>query len=304
MRWLVLALAILVLSFWQYQSQQAENTEAVAEVARHQEQRLADSLPEHSAQPHVSIPQIANSQDWLQAELKHLFDHYILEHEEDLEAMWSAFNEYCQPLVACPEIKDLFQRYLDYKVALADIDDDRYDQSLATVNHRLADVESTKQAFFSQVEIDVLFADERDWQQEALSRLAIRQDDSLTQVQKADLLQQHYESLDQTSYRAIKPSLQLQQVTEMAQNTKLNEDNYNELAAKFGREAAERLLLVAKKQQAWRDKTASFQQRVAQLKQEYEGDALSTAIAELKTQMFEPNEIKRLNAMLGGVKTL
>ena len=138
----------------------------------------------------------------------------------------------------------------------------------------------------------MLFAEESQWQVSALQRQAIRQDDSLTEQQKQQLLNLNYQSLEGSEAQAIKPSLQLAKVVSL--NSLDIEDKYNQLAAEFGTEAADRLVALNETKKQWNNKIAQFKLESKKLAKQYTGEELEDAINALKNNMFTSNEIKRL----------
>lgn len=296
MRWLAFIATILVLLFWQYQKSLQSQT--LAEVTKGAQIDAVANKQDAKELLSPSLPTINNEENWLQPELKSLFDHFLIEYEQDLDAMWLAFAQHCDKhLDPCQQITDLFQRYVAYKKALVAIDENS-DESLSQVTQRLAALAELRHEFFAAEEIIVLFGDERQWQQTALERLTIRQNEALSLQQKQELLALHYASLEGLAHRSVAPSLQLEKVSRLATNQALALTNYNELAAEFGPEAADRLIAAADKHKAWHRKIAQFQTEKQKLQQELTGEELTHAVQSLKQQMFEPNELKRLKVIL------
>ena len=291
MRWLLIAIAVLILLFWQYQNAISPTKDvtqhSLADFSNEEEVKAKGSEPILE----ISLPIISSNEDWLQPSLKTLFDHYLLEYEQDTEAMWLAFNEHCSTLNTCDNITELFQRYIDYKKSLARLDSSKH-QSIAEINEQLDALADVRKAYFSEQEIVVLFAEESRWQVSALQRQAIRQDESLTEQQKQQLLNLNYQSLEGSEAQAIKPSLQLAKVVSL--NNADIEDNYNQLAAEFGTEAADRLVALNEKKKQWNNKIAQFKLESKKLAEQYTGEELEDAINALKNNMFTTNEMKRL----------
>jgi lipase chaperone LimK len=83
-------------------------------------------------------------------------------------------------------------------------------------------------------------------------------------------------------------------------------DEYNQLAAEFGDDAAQRLVAVNQSQNTWLNKIQLFQQRSSDLKHQFDQNPTdySQAVTQLKQQMFEANEQKRLQVYLANPKLL
>ncbi len=294
MRWGFISTLVLVLLYWQYQN----STPGPKSDERITETLVSDTFELGSVQleqtDKVSLPEVSQAEEWLQPGLKTLFDHYLLEYEQDSVAMWHAFDRHCLTLNDCAKVADLFKRYIDYKQALANIDDTQQ-QTVAEISIRLEQLADVRNAFFSEQEIMVLFGEENRWQQSALQRLAIRQDPSLSEQQKQQLLNLHYQSLQGAEAAAITPSLQLEKVVSLNKSEQI--DDYNLLAAEFGADAAERLIALKERQAAWQLKMAKFDSERTELANRLSGSKLTEAINGLKTDMFTENEIKRLKVL-------
>lgn len=294
MRWFFITTLVLVLLYWQYQNS-APEPKSYEEVA---ETLVRDTFEPRSLElkqaDKVSLPAVSQNEHWLQPSLKTLFDHYLLEYEQDSAAMWYAFDRHCLALNDCAKVTELFKRYIDYKQALANIDDGQQ-QTVAEISIRLEQLADVRNTFFSEQEIMVLFGEENRWQQSALQRLAIRQDPSLSEQQKQQLLNLHYQSLQGTEAAAIAPSLQLQKVVSLNKAKQI--DNYNLLAAEFGADAADRLVELKARRTAWQLKVTKFENESRQLANHLSGSRLTEAINGLKADMFTENEIKRLKVL-------
>lgn len=298
MRWFAFSISVLVLLIWQYQSQ---SKKPLSDYKSNQlEPALVKKLEtEKLAKFNVVKPKpplLDAEQHWLQPVLKTVFDHYLLEHVNDNNAMWTAFEEYCLLQKACSKITDLFKRYISYKRALVTLDQP-VEPVISQISQQLDNLHTLRLSFFSNHEVSVLFAFEAQWQQIALERLTIRQDPNISTQQKNDLLKQHYQSLNGMALKTVQPSLQLAKVSVLATQQMLNLDNYNELAAEFGPEAANRLIELNNKRTAWQLKLDKFNHQSNQLSETLKGTELAEAIESLKTDMFDENERKRLNAL-------
>lgn len=293
MRVLAIVSLVLVMLIWHYQYN--KNSVQVSTV---QTAVVEPTETLHSGEQAllVSIPPLRNTSDWLQPELKSVFDHFLLEYEDRYQAMWLAFADYCAPLIACEQITSLFERYIAYKQALVVIDT-QVENTVSAIGEKLSALKQVRHEYFSAVEIEILFGDDAHWQTSALERLAIRQDTNLSEGQKSQLLTQHFQSLDTAEIKSIKPSLQLQQVSELAQANALNNDNYNQLAAEYGPEAADRLIALAKRQKQWQQKLSTYNAKKQKLQQTLTDAELNEAVAALQKQMFSPNELKRIHAL-------
>jgi lipase chaperone LimK len=152
-----------------------------------------------------------------------------------------------------------------------------------------------------------LFDNEEVWDRHAIERLRINQNASLSKLQKAQQVKQQLEQLPDDMKRAVAPTQQLRKINQIVSSTALNSSHeYNQLAAEFGDDAAQRLVAVNQSQNTWLNKIQLFQQRSGDLKHQFGQNPTdySQAITQLKQQMFEANEQKRLQVYLVNPKLL
>jgi lipase chaperone LimK len=247
-----------------------------------------------------------NEDTWQTEELRALLDFYIGYYEEGEQKMWQQFNQYCHPLTYCSELTELFIRYLDYKTQLQNLDTERLDLA-SDFEDRLDNLDMLRSELFSSLEISLLFNNEEIWDRHAIDRLRINQNASLSKLQKAQQVNQQLEQLPAHMKQAVVPTQQLRKINEIVSSTSLNSsDEYNQLAAEFGDEAAQRLVAVNQSQNTWFNKIQLFQQRSGDLKHQIDQSPTdySQAITQLKQQMFEANEQKRLQVYLANPKLL
>jgi lipase chaperone LimK len=256
------------------------------------------------------VPNTADNSDnedvWQTEELRALLDFYVAYYEEGEQKMWQEFNQYCHPLTYCSELTELFERYLEYKTQLQNLDTERLDLA-SDFEDRLDELDMLRSELFSLLEISLLFDNEEVWDRHAIERLRINQNASLSKLQKAQQVKQQLEQLPDDMKRAVAPTQQLRKINQIVSSTALNSSHeYNQLAAEFGDDAAQRLVAVNQSQNTWLNKIQLFQQRNGDLKHQFGQNPTdySQAITQLKQQMFEANEQKRLQVYLANPKLL
>jgi lipase chaperone LimK len=256
------------------------------------------------------VPNTADNSDnedvWQTEELRALLDFYVAYYEEGEQKMWQEFNQYCHPLTYCSELTELFERYLEYKTQLQNLDTERLDLA-SDFEDRLDELDILRSELFSLLEISLLFDNEEVWDRHAIERLRINQNASLSKLQKAQQVKQQLEQLPDDMKRAVAPTQQLRKINQIVSSTALNSSHeYNQLAAEFGDDAAQRLVAVNQSQNTWLNKIQLFQQRNGDLKHQFGQNPTdySQAITQLKQQMFEANEQKRLQVYLANPKLL
>jgi lipase chaperone LimK len=256
------------------------------------------------------VPNTADNSDneaaWQTEELRALLDFYVAYYEEGEQRMWQEFNQYCHPLTYCSELMELFKRYLEYKTQLQHLDTERLDLA-SDFEDRLDKLNMLRSELFSSLEISLLFDNEEVWDRHAIDRLHINQNASLSKLEKAQQVKQQLEQLPEHMKQAVVPTQQLRKINQIVSSTTFNSsDEYNQLAAEFGDAAAQRLIAVNQSQNIWLNKIQRFQQRSDDLKHQFDQNPTdySQAITQLKQQMFEANEQKRLQVYLANPKLL
>ncbi|MFQ3189840.1 MAG: lipase chaperone LimK [Paraglaciecola sp.] len=257
---------------------------------------------------HLPIsPENANIKKvWRTENLRALLDFYIAYYEQSKQKMWQEFNQYCHSLSYCHDLTALFERYLVYKIQLQNLDTEQLNYA-SEFEDRLDKLDVLRHQLFSIREISLLFDNEEVWDRHAIQRLRINQDASLTKQKKAQLVQQQLEQMPEQMKQAVLPTQQLRNINQIISTTAINSsDEYNQLAAEFGDDAAQRLVAVNQTQNTWLKKIQLFQQRNDDLKQQFNQDTgdYIQALSQLKQYMFEDNEQKRLQVYIANPKLI
>lgn len=292
----VLALASAALIIWGSSDSEMRPAHLVTTESLAEEHFLVEVDGHIEPDSHSS----ENTAPWQTENLRPLLDYYLAYYEEGEQQMWQAFDAYCAPLPYCPALTELFERYLEYKTRLKGLDNERL--TLASeFEDRLDKVNLLRSKLFSEYEISLLFQNEEEWDRQAIERLSINQDPSLSKQQKAFLVNQHLELLPEHMQQAVEPTQNLRKVHQILSGADFNSsDQYNQLSAEFGDDAAQRLVVVKQSQDSWLSKVRQFQQRKDKLGQQFTLDSEDyiQQLSQLKKQMFETNEQKRLQVYL------
>lgn len=194
---------------------------------------------------------------------------------------------------------DLFGRYVDYKVALADenVEIDTVNFSLQDIRIKLDERVDIRLQFFSKNEYDYLFGQDEHTDNEALSRLAIAQDDTLSRAQKKDAI---IESLAVASDRdAFKPTIDIHKIKKIKQQYKDNNSRFSAISAEFGDEVAQRFVELWSEQEEWEKKIEGYRLYLAQLNNnDVSKEALHELLREYEEQHFTSNELKRVKVLV------
>ena len=235
---------------------------------------------------------------WFNVHLKELLDQYSALYEQDQNMMWQRFELQCKTYADCQGLRDLFTRYLAYKMALVSIDGTSV-TNMQQFSDRMDDLLLVREQHFTPAEQEVLFAREQAWDEGALRRLQINQDPTLHKEQKMILIEQQIESLPAQLKASLQPTLQLRKLARVRQQYGPDSSlDYNQLAAEFGSQAADRLLALAEQRSLWQQRLAEYQQQAARLSTQLNGDELLQQIEQLRQTMFSANEQKRLTVHL------
>ena len=230
---------------------------------------------------------------WLTAATRDTFDHFLLLFEDGEAQMWSAFEQYCEPLEYCSELTELFSRYLLYKQALQELDTGNAGLSASEMEQRIYDKQGLYQQFFTVHEIDVLFSAELAWDTNALARRQIVEDSTLSQKQKQSLLKAHFDALPTDLKKAVEPTMQLNELSELVDS---EQASFNQLASTFGTATATRLTTMLQHQSDWKQRVQEYLNARETLLARYATDPeyAEAQMKEIQESMFTATERRRL----------
>ncbi|MEZ8185471.1 lipase chaperone family protein [Shewanella sp. 5S214] len=229
------------------------------------------------------------------------FDDIILQHQDKATALENLLSTLASTLdlsdAAHAKLAALFQRYRDYKIAIASLKDASPaidgDIDLTMTFDFIEQAHLLQQRYFSALEIDAFFAKDNKYDQQAFERLKIRQDSSLTREQKAELLAHQISQLDEEERRAITPTLMANDISAYLEGTSPHSDLITGINADMSQEVLERVQATQKTNLNWQNKVTlyqNYQQQIAHLPDTEQQQAL----AQYQQQQFTPNEQKRL----------
>ena len=196
---------------------------------------------------------------------------------------------------------DVFDRYVDYKVALAD--ENMEVTGSGTAIHDIADTldarELLRRRFFDDHEYDILFAAEAAEDDRALTRLRIAGDPGLSAKQKKQLIFEQLESLDDHQKSGFRATLKMHKVAQIKQQFADDTSRYNALAALIGDEPAQLMVATWQKQAQWQARVERYRDyRETLTQQSLDTHMQDTLLDEYKHTHFSKNERKRLNAVM------
>jgi len=203
-------------------------------------------------------------------------------------------SQFFPPQVATRALA-LAHRYVDYRVALGRLQAPADLRDPQALRQALAARQTVRRAYFETDEFQALFAADAEMDQYLLARLEIERSPSLTAEQKQGALQQ--------AEGALGPALQAQRAAAVAhvgvaqqsaafdaQGTNAS-TRFTARSAQYGAEAAQRLAQLDAQEQQWQLRLGQYQTAVGSA-------ATETRLAQLRDEIFTPQEQLRLNAAL------
>jgi lipase chaperone LimK len=194
---------------------------------------------------------------------------------------------------AAAAARRVLARYFAYKQALAALEAGKglAGPDAASLQRRLAALASIRARFFSKPEIAAIFGREDAANAEALARLRIREDPSLTPQQKQEGLAALDASLPPALREAREAPLKIGRMQEAAERMRAagagDDAIFRMRADAFGADAAGRLADVDREDGAWKRRIEAY---LAQRR----GVTDEAAVAALRNRMFNEEEQRRL----------
>ena len=233
------------------------------------------------------------------AQLIELFDYYLSTVGEKSPAavraeIERALDRTLRPAAAAAA-KRVLTRYIAYRQALAGLQADRRlaGPDAAALKRRLNALRSLRAQYFSQREIAAIFGREDAANADALARMEIRDDRTLSAQQKQARLAALDAGLPADVRSAREAPLKIVRVQEEAERLRAGgageEDVFRLRAQAFGADAAQRLADVDREEAAWKRRIDAYLAERRGLRDEAE-------IAALRSRMFSADEQRRLPA--------
>jgi lipase chaperone LimK len=200
---------------------------------------------------------------------------------------------------AAAAAKRVLARYMAYRQALGTLETDARlsGPDAAALKRRLAALRGLRAQYFSQREIAAIFGREDAANADALARMEIRADRTLTAHQKRQRLAALDAGLPADVRAAREAPLQIVRVQEEAERLRASgageDDVYRLRAEAFGADAAARLADVDRAEADWKRRIDAYLAQRRGLRDE-------AAVATLRDRMFSADEQRRLGAYEGG----
>ncbi len=243
------------------------------------------------------------------AELRRLFDYYLSAlGEKDLAAITQQIQTELDTRLGAAQAvraRRLLDSYLAFRRALVDLEakPDLSGEAFATLRKRMVAQQALRAQYFNTAEIEGMFGFEDRYDTDALARLEIAKNTSLSAAQR----QQQIAALDaalpadlraERDASAVVSTLE-QQVQQLRAQGASDDDIYRMRAQAFDAGAADRLAAVDREEAAWKERISQYLSARSQLLQTL-GDATpqlrDQALQTLQQSLFSAEEQRRLAA--------
>ena len=243
------------------------------------------------------------------AELRRMFDYFLSGlGEQGLAAIVARIDQEIQaqlPATQADAAKALLRKYLAYKEALVGLDKSpaAQGQGVEAIRQRFEGMLAVRARFFTPNENEAMFGFDDAYDRDAIARLEIHQNPSLSEAQKRERLA----VLDAAMPAAVKAEREAprqiinleNQVAALRAQGGTDAQVFALRAKALNPEAAQRLAVVDREEREWQTRIADYQrerQRVLQSSANSSGSERDAALAQLRQSRFSPAEIPRLVA--------
>ena len=242
-------------------------------------------------------------------QLRHLFDYFFTSvGEESFDSATQRIRAHLASQLQEPALGqslDLLQNYIDYKTAVAELEQRLpVTANLDDIRAREDAVRQLRRSLFSAEAHAAFFAAEEAYNDFTLERMAILRDDQLSEMDKAYEIEALRERLPEEMQQLLIPQLHLtlreqtRVLTEQGASPEQLRQTRMELV---GPEATARLEQLDQQRQEWQARLDSFSQERESILR-HPGLAESDkqqALSELRAERFAPHEQQRVNVLLG-----
>lgn len=242
-------------------------------------------------------------------ELRRMFDYFLSAWgEQDLNAIVERIDREIQSQLPAPQsdaAKALLRKYLKYKEALVALDKtpNAQGQGVEAIRKRFDGMLALRGQFFTPREDAAMFGFDDAYDRDAIARLEIHQNSTLSEAQKQDRLA----VLDAAMPAAVKAEREAprqiihleNQVAALRAQGGTDEQVFALRSKALSAEAAQRLAGVDREEREWQIRIASYlreRQQVLQSNANSSASERESSLAQLQQSRFSPAEIPRLVA--------
>lgn len=294
----------------------SESPEAVAQTPAAQfgkpapfARSLQDTLPDGDLQSLQTAGSAGAPSALAYGELRRLFDYYLSTvGEQSIEAITAHIRAELQRRLPPPQAlkaQRLLALYIEFKRELVDLEakPELAGNAVAAIRRRMLAVQDLRGRYFSAAEVEGMFGFEDAYDQDAVARLEISQDPTLSTQQKQQRLAALDAAMPETLRKEREASNQVVRIEQQAQALRAlgasEDDVYRMRAKEFDPQAAARLADVDREEAAWKARIARYQDERNKLLKAQANATESerqTVLAQLQQTYFTEAERPRLAA--------
>lgn len=337
--WIALILLIVLIGFFVFKANQQPHVDLASAPEAHNVSRTSTNLSlateakqtdfrsasQQDTQINCAIQRDAGNNLRVNQQTRDCFEYFLTQYGEiSLEQIDQLFQRYAATHFVTPalaQLTDLWQRYLKYRQALgadnssstAHLTGSNNNEADKTQNSQNIDIASLqaafaaqallRQRFFSNAEIEGLFGTEDLYNRYTLDRLSIRNNNRLTEVEKARQLRERFEQLPEDVKANLKQLSTLEDLRLLTASIRKNGGSAQQLRDMrlnlVGFEATTRLEQLDAQRANWQRKTNEYltvRQNI--LNSSMSDVAKQNAIVTLRKQSFQnPQEQLRIQSL-------
>jgi lipase chaperone LimK len=282
-------------------------------IPLHEIKTFAKPLPKslEDIDLNIALPLDRNGNLIVGMELKDLFELYLSAMgEEAFDDILLRIQNALALQLSAPALEqgyDALKRFIDYKVELANLEQQPRDSTLSDLDNirRQKEILSTiQQEYFTPIESDALFAAEAEYDAFMLDHLTIQQNTNLTALEKQQQVKALEASLPEDiragRESAMAPAKIYQRAEVMRSEGKTSADIYQMRAQSLGEEAAIALAVLDQKRDQWQQRLAVFNAKYDSISASgLSGADQETAVNALLARDFDAIESIRVRALTG-----
>ncbi len=307
---IVLAIFILVVAglAWYFWSASNGAEEASQEPTAAFAPSMDGTVPDGNITGSLNDSSLAGGTGLPYGELRRMFDYYLSALgektlDEIIVQIRAELDKLLKPTQA-DAAKKLLDKYLQYKRDLIAVDQkERPEGGVKAIRQRFNDMQELRTKIFTPAENQGMFGMDDAYDMDALARLEVASDNSLSPEQKRDRLA----SLDAAMPKALREEREApRQIIMLEERAKAmraqgasEQDVFNMRAKALNPEAAARLAEVDREEAAWKARINTYLQERSNLLEKMAQAPASereAAIRKLQQSMFNTDEIPRLVA--------
>lgn len=197
---------------------------------------------------------------------------------------------------------ELFNRYLDYRRQLADIPDPGLTSDAATMESAIRARQRLRREVLGQEAAESFFALDEAYDDYTLTRLAVMEDESLSEAQRAQRLEQARAELPEPLQRVREETTRPMRAREKVE--RMREEGASEAEirawreAELGAEAADRLEALEQRRRDWQRRYSAYREERSRM--QLDGLAAperAAALQRLREKHFDESEVRRVEAL-------